>query len=192
MSRRNQKPTTETRGQGEKPKPEQPRVHADERGSQLSFLIREDLRKSAVNNCLSFSAYLRVSVVGFVQQNKKRGMLPRSLLATDCSLLLVVRNAAALDRIGRADRRRVRIDQVGMVGPEAQFDQRARVGNLLRLPAIVGLELLHGRLAARVPRAGGLAIEVVRLDQRRLDLTGPRWVDLLLPTRLPARFLRGF
>lgn len=55
---------------------------------------------------------------------------------------------------------------------QAEFDDGARVGDELGLPAVVGLELLHGGLGAAVPVSGGVSGEIPGVDQGGLDLCG--------------------
>ena len=55
---------------------------------------------------------------------------------------------------------------------ETQLNQRTGVGGDLGLPAIVGLQLLHGRDGGRVPAAGGFAGQIAMLDERCLNLSG--------------------
>ena len=65
-------------------------------------------------------------------------------------------------------------------GSEAKLDDGAGVGNQFGLPAIVGLELLHGGFGLGVPVAGGFAGEVAGFDQRGLNLGGAGVVDSTL------------
>ena len=67
-----------------------------------------------------------------------------------------------------------------MAGTQAQFDQGARVGNGLVLPAIVGLVAAQGFFGRGVPLAARRTTQVVLLDQRLLDLEGAVAVDFLL------------
>ena len=73
-----------------------------------------------------------------------------------------------------------------MARPESEFDQRAGIGDDLVLPALVGLELAHGRLGSAVPDTSGLAVEVVLADQRFLDLAGTVAGNFLLAVALPT------
>src|SRR5437764_237061 len=70
-----------------------------------------------------------------------------------------------------------------MAGAKAQLDQGSRVGQLLGLPAVIGLEARHGFFAASVPNAIGLAGKVVLADQRRLDVAHAVGVHGLLSAR---------
>lgn len=70
------------------------------------------------------------------------------------------------------------------MGAEAQFDDGAGVGHQLSLPAVVGLELLHGGLGLGVPVAAGLTGEVAGLDEGGLDLSGAAVVDCALASVL--------
>jgi hypothetical protein len=73
------------------------------------------------------------------------------------------------------------IEQVIVAGPEAEFDQRARVGDSLVLPAIVGLESPQGVFRGGIPFSGRLAAEVVLTNERFLDLVSAVGINLLLP-----------
>ena len=63
---------------------------------------------------------------------------------------------------------------------QAQLDQRPRIGDLLALPAVVGLVAAHGFFASLVPGAGGFSAEVVLADQGFLNSAGPLRVYFLL------------
>lgn len=68
-----------------------------------------------------------------------------------------------------------------LIGAEAEFDEGAGVGNLFGLPAIVGLEFLHGFLRIRVPGTRGLTRKIMVADESFLNVTGALRVDFLLP-----------
>jgi len=81
---------------------------------------------------------------------------------------------------------------MALVRAEAELDERARVGSIFVLPAVVCLEALHGLLGFVVPDPGGFSIHVVRTNERGLDLGGAVVVNLLLPSTvagIPAGFL---
>jgi len=69
----------------------------------------------------------------------------------------------------------------GVLGrPKTELDDGARVGDKLRLPAVIALEFLHGGFGSSVPMTRGLAREVTGFDQRGLDLGGSGIVDSTL------------
>jgi len=72
------------------------------------------------------------------------------------------------------------IEQVILARPQAQTDQRARVGNFLGLPAVVALITAHGVFAGLVPGAGRFSREVMLADQRFLNGAGSIRVNFLL------------
>jgi len=78
------------------------------------------------------------------------------------------------------------IEIVFMAGTESEFDQRSRIGNDSALPALVSLELAHGRLGSVVPDARWLSVEVVLADQSFLNLTRTIAGNLLLAVALPT------
>jgi hypothetical protein len=57
--------------------------------------------------------------------------------------------------------RAFRIQQMIVAGAEPQADERARIGNFLRLPAMVGLVAPHGVFARLVPDSGRLSAQVM-------------------------------
>lgn len=59
---------------------------------------------------------------------------------------------------------------------EAKFDNGAGVGHQLGLPAVIGLELLHGGLGGGVPVAACLG-HIAGVDKRLLNLGGTLIVD---------------
>ena len=67
-----------------------------------------------------------------------------------------------------------------VTGPEAKFDQGARVGDRLVLPAIIGLEAAQGVFGGGIPLPCGLAIQVVLANEGFLDLVSAFAIDLLL------------
>ncbi len=75
--------------------------------------------------------------------------------------------------------------------PQAQLDQRARVGDGLALPSVIGLIAAHGFFAGLVPCAGGFAGHVMLADQSFLNGLRPLGVDFLLAARLRRFLLRG-
>ena len=62
------------------------------------------------------------------------------------------------------------VDGVGVVRAEAELFEGAGVGHEPGLPALVGLELLHGCLGGRVPLAAGVAGHVMLADEGLLNL----------------------
>jgi len=77
--------------------------------------------------------------------------------------------------------RGVGIQQAFLVWTQTQLDQRARIGQGLRLPAI-GFLVLRQRVFGRlVPLAGWLTRKVVLVDQRLLNLAGAPGIDTVLP-----------
>src|SRR5438874_9889822 len=74
-----------------------------------------------------------------------------------------------------------RIQQIVVLGAEAQGDESAGVGQNFGLPAVVILILDHGGFSALIPDAGRRALEVIFPDQRFLDLAGALFVYFLLP-----------
>ena len=56
------------------------------------------------------------------------------------------------------------------MGAEAQLDDGAGVGHQFGLPAVVGLELLHGCFGLRIPVAACLAGEIAGLNEGALNL----------------------
>ena len=71
-----------------------------------------------------------------------------------------------------------------LMGAEAQFDNGSGVGHQFGLPAVIGLEFLHGGFGLRVPMATGLTREITRLDEGRLNLSGAAVVDCALSDML--------
>ena len=67
-----------------------------------------------------------------------------------------------------------------MVGSEAEFDKRARVGHGLVLPAIVGLEMPQRVLSRGIPLPSRHAGHVMLANQSFLDLMRALGIDLLL------------
>ncbi len=74
-----------------------------------------------------------------------------------------------------------RIEQVLVVGTEAQLDQRPRVGDLFALPSMFGLVALHGLLRRVIPGGGWFPAQVVFANQGFLDFLGTLGIDFLLP-----------
>ena len=72
----------------------------------------------------------------------------------------------------------------GLIWPEAQLDDGSGVWDELGLPAVIGLELLHGCLRLRIPVTGGFTRKITRLDERCLNLGGAGVVDHMLAGRL--------
>src|SRR5258708_25727583 len=83
------------------------------------------------------------------------------------------------------------IEQLLGTGPETELDERSRIRNNLRLPAIGGLIAAEGFLGRGVPGTRGFAAEIMRLDQCLLDLLGTPAVDSLLAVALPAAAVAG-
>jgi hypothetical protein len=86
------------------------------------------------------------------------------------------------------------IQQMIVARPQPKGDQRARIGNRLRLPAVIGLIAPHGLFTGLIPGSGCFAAQVVLADQRFLDLVSPLGINFLLSSRgrLPlAVFPRG-
>jgi len=79
--------------------------------------------------------------------------------------------------------RAFRIQQVIMAWPQTQADQCARIGDRLRLPAVIGLIVAHGVFAGLVPGSGRLAAQVMFANQRFLNLLRPLRINLLLAPR---------
>jgi len=73
-----------------------------------------------------------------------------------------------------------------MRGPKAQFNQRSGIGKTLGLPALIGLIVRHGCFGFLVPNPVWLAIEIVLMDKRRLDLKNPILSDDLLAMMSPG------
>ncbi len=69
-----------------------------------------------------------------------------------------------------------------MIGPEAKLDERARVGDSLVLPAVVGLEAAESVFGGGIPLSGGRTAQVVLADQSFLYLMRAFGIDLLLTT----------
>ena len=67
-----------------------------------------------------------------------------------------------------------------LIRAQAKFDESARIRRGFRLPAVVCLVLLHGRLASVVPDTGRFSREVVLANQGFLYLPRTLRVDLLL------------
>ena len=84
--------------------------------------------------------------------------------------------------------RAFRIEQVIVAGAESEFDQRARIRNLLRLPPLICLIALHRRLRGVIPRSRRLALHVVLADERCLNLPGATRVNRLLAPLLRTVF----
>ncbi len=64
---------------------------------------------------------------------------------------------------------------------QAQANQRARIGNGLALPSVIGLVTPHRFFAGLVPCPGGLAAQIVLPDQGFLNGLRAFGIDLLLP-----------
>lgn len=73
------------------------------------------------------------------------------------------------------------VQQAIVIRPQSQFDERPRIGNRLRLPAILALQATQGLLGRVVPHARGRALQVALADQRFLDFPGALRIDILLP-----------
>src|SRR3954470_2568209 len=73
-----------------------------------------------------------------------------------------------------------------MARSKPKLDQGARVGNYLRLPPVILLELLQGALRALVKAAVRSAVKVVLAYQRFLYFSRTIRVDRLLAAWLPA------
>lgn len=58
------------------------------------------------------------------------------------------------------------------MGAEAELDQGAGIGRELGLPAMIGLEFLHGGFSGRVPLTGGWTGQIVLANQGVLNLFG--------------------
>jgi len=78
------------------------------------------------------------------------------------------------------------IEQVILARPQAQTDQRPRVGNFLGLPAVIALISPHGVFARLIPRAGRLSAQIMLANQRFLNGASSLRVNLLL-TAPPGR-----
>ena len=74
------------------------------------------------------------------------------------------------------------------MGAETKFDNGSGVGHQFGLPAVIGLEFLHGGFCLRVAMAAGLTGEITRLDEGRLDLSGAAVVDCALSDVLGGWF----
>ena len=94
---------------------------------------------------------------------------------------VVAHGAAAGDGL---DRRRIRIEQSGVIRAEAELDQRAGVGNDFGLPALGGLKALHGGLGADIPNAVRLPVHVALADEGGLDFANALGVHRLLAAGL--------
>ena len=62
-----------------------------------------------------------------------------------------------------------RVDGIRMIRTEAELDKSAGIGSEPGLPALVGLELQHCGLGARVPLGGRFATEIVLPNKGLLD-----------------------
>jgi len=63
---------------------------------------------------------------------------------------------------------------------KSQLNERARVGHLLALPAVIGLVAAHGFFAGLVPRARGFAVQIVLADQSFLNSLSTLRINFLL------------
>jgi hypothetical protein len=79
-----------------------------------------------------------------------------------------------------------RIQQMIVARPQAQADQRARIGYGLRLPSVIGLIAPHGLFTGLIPGSSRFARHIVFANQRFLDRLRPLGLNLLLAPR------RGF
>ena len=99
-------------------------------------------------------------------------------------------------RLGAAGHGALRIQQVILAWPQAQTNQRTRVGDFFGLPAVVALITPHGFFAGLVPCAGRLSAQVVLADEGSLNGPSSLRVDLFLASH-PCRpsfsrmFFRG-
>ncbi len=91
--------------------------------------------------------------------------------------------------VRRGGHRTFRIQQVIVARSQPEFDQGARVGHGLRLPAVVGLIAAQGILCGLGPFAGSLAAEIVLANQRFLNGLRAIGVDFLLAARRPHSLL---
>jgi hypothetical protein len=64
---------------------------------------------------------------------------------------------------------------------QAQADERARIGNGLALPSVIGLVAPHRIFAGLVPGSGGIAAQIMFADQRFLNRLCAYGINLLLP-----------
>ena len=79
------------------------------------------------------------------------------------------------------------VDDVAVVGAEAEFDERARIRDDFSLPSILRLQS-HKRLLGVVIElaAGVFGLEIAGLDQRVLDLNGALVINALLSALAPV------
>src|SRR5882762_1427855 len=115
------------------------------------------------------------------------GVLARSGLRLIGGAGWIARRGCRVLRNGRRARRRRRgghcafgIEQVIVIRPEAQLDERAGVGHLLVLPAAVGLVAPHCLFGRWIPLAARIAVQIMLTNQSFLDLPRAGRVDLLL------------
>lgn len=78
-----------------------------------------------------------------------------------------------------------------MIRPEAERNQRARIGRHLCLPAVVSLIFLHGGFGLGIPLSAWCAGQILLADKRGLDLAGAIRVDPALALNLMMMFLES-
>ena len=81
---------------------------------------------------------------------------------------------------------------LGVIRPQAQFDQGAGIGGDFGLPSVVGLIAGHGGLGARVPFAAGFAGQVFLADEGFLDFSHAFRLDRLLSFAFPGAAAGAF
>jgi len=118
-----------------------------------------------------------------------------------CPRLRTMRNRIRLRH--RSWRRRVRdsgscshrtfwIEQVVVAWAETEANERSRVRNFFRLPAVIRLIAAHGVFGLLVPGPRRIPAQVMLADQRLLNRFGALWFDLLLTSgQLFARSFSG-
>ena len=67
--------------------------------------------------------------------------------------------------------------------PEAEADQSARIGNGLRLPAVIGLIAAHRVFTRLVPGSRRRSVQIMLANQGQLNFLGAIGINFLLPAR---------